>query len=136
MRNFMNQLQAVLRGENIDTLKEITKEKKCDLGGQVELIVTKRDDYPKNFPSASLKILSLSGIGLKRVDGKWFTCTLLTTLDLSRNQLGSAPDLVKMRLVGRLINLQVLNLSHNRLLELPVSFLTFIFYITVIGNVS
>ncbi|KAF8359079.1 lrr-1 [Pristionchus pacificus] len=123
LRNLVHKLQAVLKGENIETLKEITKEKKSDMGGQVALVVRKREEYPKTFPSASLKSLCLSGIGLKRVDGRWFTCTLLTTLDLSRNLMSTAPDIVKMKLVGRLVNLQVLNLSHNRFHTLPTELL-------------
>ncbi|GMS79180.1 hypothetical protein PENTCL1PPCAC_1355, partial [Pristionchus entomophagus] len=129
LRNFLQKLRAVLEGKNIESLKEITKEKKSDLGGQVELVVRRRDQYPtssKSFPSASLKTLVLSGIGLKRVDGRWFSCTLLTSLDLSRNHMSAAPDLVKMKLIGRLVNLQVLNMSRNGLARLPVEMMSYL----------
>ncbi|GMR37048.1 hypothetical protein PMAYCL1PPCAC_07243, partial [Pristionchus mayeri] len=119
LRNLLHKLRAVLKGENIESLKEITKEKKSDLGGQVSMVVNKREEYPKKgFPSATLKTLVLSGIGLKRVDGRWFSSTLLTSLDLSRNQMGAAPDKEKMKNMVKLVNLQELNPSHNRLVGL------------------
>ncbi|GMT16773.1 hypothetical protein PFISCL1PPCAC_8070 [Pristionchus fissidentatus] len=113
LRNFMNQFNDTRRGENHENLKEIAKERKSDFGGQVELVVRNKNDYPSTFPSATLKTLVLSGLRLRRVDGRWFSCTLLTSLDLSRNQMSTAPDLPKLRLLSRLVHLQVLNLSNN-----------------------
>ncbi|GMS84749.1 hypothetical protein PENTCL1PPCAC_6924, partial [Pristionchus entomophagus] len=123
LRIFLGQLDEVLDGRGVGTLKEITKDKKSDLKGPVKIVVTSRNEYRKSFenvPSATLKTLILSGIGLKKVDTRWFSCSLLTSLHLSKNQMNSITDLVKMRLIGRLVNLQVLNMSHNGLMRLPI----------------
>ncbi|GMR35415.1 hypothetical protein PMAYCL1PPCAC_05610, partial [Pristionchus mayeri] len=117
LRNFVDKFRAALRGENIESLKEIIKEKKSDLGGPVSLAVTKKENYPKTFSTATLKTLVISGIDRKAIDGRWFSCTHLTTLDLSRNQLGAAPDFEKMKNIAKLVNLQDLTLSRNRLAE-------------------
>lgn len=119
LERFVIKLRAVLSGKDVDldNLKEV---KTTDFRTAPRvLVVEKREDYPRDgFPS-TLETLKLNRIGLSRVDGRWFTLRLLTSLDLSSNSIGKAVNISLLANLSRLSNLIHLSLVDNQIKELP-----------------
>lgn len=96
---------------NPASLSQVTKPKE-------KLIICDKRDYPitKNFP-ASLSILRVNDINLKKFDSRMLKLSQLTILDLSGNSIASLPSSFQ-----GLPMLKELHLSRNKIAFLPASF--------------
>ncbi|KHN87939.1 Leucine-rich repeat protein 1 [Toxocara canis] len=118
LKKFLTLISCVMKGEDVD-LDEKKRVRSTDFASQSkQMVIMKYSDYPVHplgFP-ANLTELSIVGVGLCRVDGRWFGLKSLQVLDLRNNLLGEAPDFrTKFLNVARLRGLQLLMLGKNKI---------------------
>ncbi|XP_014676737.1 PREDICTED: leucine-rich repeat protein 1-like [Priapulus caudatus] len=123
LKGFLQAMKLGLQNKDIGVMKMSTLRPVSTAqmeAPKTRMAITSRKDYPvtSSFP-ASLQRLTITGCGLRRVDGRIEGLRHLRVLDLSRNQIWKLPEAL-----GRLCHLVELHLYDNCLESLPASVCT------------
>ncbi|CAJ0957741.1 unnamed protein product, partial [Mesorhabditis belari] len=120
LQKFIACLSKALKGEEL-TLTEI-KAGQIPVIGPRSMTVSDKSQYPSDGFPKSLEKLTMASLNLQKIDGRWFSLSLLTELNLANNQLSKAPNVALFSKINRLPKLESLNLSGNGLSFLPDEF--------------
>uniref|UniRef100_A0A915AQI0 DUF1308 domain-containing protein n=2 Tax=Parascaris univalens TaxID=6257 RepID=A0A915AQI0_PARUN len=141
LKKILALISSIIKGEDVEleVRKQVTSADFVARDMQMSIVnCSQYPVYPSGFP-AHLTELTITGIGLRRVDGRWFGLKSLRLLNLRDNLLGEAPDFsTKFLNIVRLQNLQMLILAKNNISNLTedqwLSFPTSLFVLDIRDN--